>query len=292
MKSFLKSKNLLFYFLILLYTVIKNVEISFLVVISKKENCSESCNTCQKALYYIRYTQSSAHCQISDCIDTCIEITNRYNSNTYFNDFRENRVNICEACYRESYCHIQDCNIQKEIIHQAVLNNYNNYTFHSIMFDNQNKDTNLNEINNYNMFDKIMKNSNDYYSNMDFILRNLEKLKNLINKLINNKKEIIDFKFYYKQILRKKISFDKVSNIDNILPILSSNNKENNINNYENSNMNDNIFLFNELSYNINILNHYYNAIKSKHLKLSEKKIYSKYIFNNKIYIHISIFRC
>ena len=214
-------------------------------IIIARNTCINSCLSCQNALYHLKFDENG-QCQFNLCPETCIDITQKYNSNKYFNDFRSNRVNICEACFRESYCHIKDCLAEKAILNQAISEASKMVVFHTI-------------DNNRMTFDKVFKNSEDFYTNMDFIVRNLSKMKKIIQRLVAMRKEFLDMKTAFKQLLRVKLPNDKIKALD-YGAVLEE--KE--------------FLMYFEPMHNIDILNSYYKSLKSKQIHLSDKKALSK----------------
>ena len=153
------------------------------------ENCNNSCLSCQNTLYFLKF-RGNAECRFNMCPGLCMSISGQWNSNrnSHLNFFKSDQINICEACFRSSYCHINDCILEKTIVHNAIVHATENSNYH---FLNPNS----------GVFQMVNKKSDDYFFNLDFIFKNFDKSVELLCKYDQIYTDSIQLKKFYKIIL-------------------------------------------------------------------------------------------
>lgn len=134
------------------------------------------CNSCQNILNGLKHNDN-INCLVHPIKDECQTIYNKWHSMTdeSVNFFRNNQINICEACYRLNLCHINDCKLQKELIKNVV---HSKIAAYSSKFINSQVFPPLNPIGNSNKFD----NSNDNFYYFDFLFNKIKKIVELTKK--------------------------------------------------------------------------------------------------------------
>lgn len=179
-----------------------------------------------------------------------MSISSKWNSNqnTILNYFKNDQINICETCFRGGYCHINDCILEKTLVHHAIDQSIAGHDFHY-----------LNENNNF--FLKINKHSDEYFFNMDFVLKNLSKIEKMLYKYSFLYKNSIKVKNFYKKIVTFLAKKNKLSVEDLKLGMDIDIDEEFNID---------------EISRSLTGLNDYFVRAKANKIHLNENKLYSK----------------
>jgi len=156
---------------------------------------------------------------------------------------------ICETCFRAGFCHINICLFEKQLIKNAILKSTK--TFHDFHYINPSN----------KLKQMINKKSDDYFFNMDFILRTFTKMYNNIPKYEINLKNSLTMKKYYKVLLRKSLEINQI-NINNVNFSLDVEFDDN-----------DNIMWRDQFKY-LPILNQYYKALKKNPIHFEDDKVY------------------
>lgn len=198
----------------------------------------------------------------------CLDITKKWNTNRnqHFQFFKNNQINICETCFREGACHINDCILEKTLIQNSITEALANTQLHTIQ---------ANQLS----LEAINKHAEDYFFNMDFIMRNLVKMKKIVSKYITMFEEVVVIKKIYNKIIKQLFSNSGFSEDSGNIELSNSG-----ISGIKDSIVKKFIDLgrdkfdvsCEEMFGNIDIFNGYYLMLKSKNIKLTDDKIYSK----------------
>ena len=221
--------------------------------------CIDPCNSCQNSMYFLKF-KNNAECQFNNCPKLCMSITNQWTSNInpHYEMFKNNQINICETCFRAGHCHISNCIAEKQMINSAIQKaELAVPILHSVNINNP-----------VLTFDKINKNINEYFFNMDFVFRNLIKISNLIKK--------------YEEIMKNT---DKIHGIYSKLYEYFYNKQDSIISNSSNKNIPSTTTInkaytssiginYQELFSNLDLFKNYYSSMKSNKIHLNDDKIY------------------
>lgn len=216
------------------------------------EICPNPCMSCQSTLYHLKFNESG-ECQFNQCPKQCISITNKWNANTNPNYiiFKSNQLDVCGTCFRESLCSINDCLTQKSLIKKAMENAAVKVDLHII---------NTSEL----TFEAINKKSEDYFFNMDFVMRNLKKLEKILSRYesILNESSYL-FNLYKRMALAKMSStqsYEQLKMLANTpLPQSFS-------------------IQYKDTLENLSIFKTYYQGLKSHQIRLNDDKIFGKHL--------------
>lgn len=213
------------------------------------ENCNNPCLSCQNTLYFLKF-RGNAECRFNRCPGLCMSLSGQWHSNrnSHMNMFRENQINICETCFRSNHCHINDCILEKTIVHNAIQHATEKFNFHYL---NPNS----------GVFNIVNKKSEDYFFNMDFIFKNTDKTLGLLKQYEKVYADSIKLKKFYKIILKflsnkvqlnlSEVNLGLQIDIDaDLLPQWS------------------------DMQEHLRIYKNYYMALKSDKIHLNEEKIY------------------
>ena len=115
-------------FIICLVRLMKYIifEVFLIFVLINKINTLNQCNSCQQILFSLK-NNKSLNCLSHPFKEECMSISNKWHSmtNEVTTFFRNNQINSCETCYRMNFCHINECQLQsqliKNIIHTKIL---------------------------------------------------------------------------------------------------------------------------------------------------------------------------
>ena len=215
------------------------------------ENCVVTCMSCQNALYYLK-TQNHVECTYNMCPGLCSILSGRWHSSTnqILNYFKSDHINICETCFRSGFCHINDCQLQKGITQNAIRTAIQNFNFHALNPDRA-------------IFNLINKKSQDYFIDMDFIFRNLDKMISFLNEYENTYLQSKKLKKIYKIFLRYLSNKSKLALSDiNLNLDIEIDDEYRLIDNWK------------DIPQNLQVYKNYYVTLKSKNVHLDANKIY------------------
>jgi hypothetical protein len=109
----------------------------------------------------------------------------------------------------------------------------------------------------------INKKSEDYFFNMDFVVRNIEKMRKIVNQYNIMFKDAVTIKKIYSKMINQYLEKIKNENIQDSFKMLGRDSYE---------------LKCEEIFNNIDILKGYYTTLKSRNIKLSDDKIYGKQV--------------
>lgn len=138
--------------------------------------------------------------------------------------------------------------MEKTIIQNAIDKAINSVKLHTI---------DSNELS----LEAINKKAEDYFFNMDFVIRNIEKMRKIVNQYNMMFKDAVTIKKVYSRMINQYL--DKIKN-DNIQDSFRALGRDS----YE--------VKCEEVFNNIDILKGYYTTLKSRNIKLTDDKIYGK----------------
>jgi len=200
----MKNNLEIFTFLLIIFLLLSKTSCSELLEKSQSESeekfnkfpCRFSCSVCQNSLFYLK-NKKKVDCRFSQCPDLCLMISSRFysDSNPHIEIFNKNQIGICDTCFRMDLCHINQCNFQKQIIHNAIQNALESEkSFHMINENNM-------------IFYEFNKKFHDYIFNVNLILSNLNHMNNIFESYIMLWNRSIKIKSIYLKIffnLKKK----------------------------------------------------------------------------------------
>lgn len=213
------------------------------------ENCANPCLSCQNTLYFLKF-RGNADCRFNMCPGLCLSLSGNWNSgrNTPLNFFKEDKINICEACFRSNHCHINDCILEKTLVHNAITHAIEKFPMHYLNPNSR-------------VFNLVNKKSEDYFFNMDFIFKNFEKIIKLLSGYDKIYTDSNKLKKFFKIIMKFLSQRSRLSLSEFNLGL--------------DLDIDEELYpSWKEIIEHLRIYKNYYIGLKSQKINLNEEKIY------------------
>ena len=113
-------------------------EVLLIFVLVNKINTLNQCNSCQQILFSLK-NNKSLNCLSHPFKEECMSISNKWHSmtNEVTTFYKNNQINSCETCYRMNFCHINECQLQSQLIKNIIHSKIVQFKPHFVNIANQ-----------------------------------------------------------------------------------------------------------------------------------------------------------